>query len=226
MRIRTIKPCFFKHDGIAELEPLTRILFIGLWSLADCAGRLEDRPARIKVEVLPYDKADADKMLNELERAGFIVRYEAEGLKLIEINAFSRHQRITGKEAETDSRFPKYDGETTGKQSGNNRETSETTGREWKGMETEGNGNDALPLPFPSDSFAQAWKDWESSKREARKPLKPTTIKLQFAMLSKLGEARAIAALIHSTTNAYTGIFEPTKNGNTPRSPQPPALTF
>jgi len=50
MRIRTIKPEFWKHDGIAELEYATRLLFIALWCIADRRGRMEDRPKRIKAE--------------------------------------------------------------------------------------------------------------------------------------------------------------------------------
>lgn len=140
MRIRTIKPEFFKHDGVAALPALTRILFQGLWCLADSEGRLEDRPARIRVEVLPYDKCNVEEMLSELAKRGFIHRYKADGLKLIQVAAFKRHQRITGKESETPSRFPEMkpgqDGEQAGKQSGNNWETPETTGN---GRETEGN---------------------------------------------------------------------------------------
>jgi hypothetical protein len=166
MRIRTIKPEFFKHDGIAALKPLTRLLFIGLWSLADCDGRLEDRPQRIRVEVLPYDNVDAERLLCELAEAGFIIRYEADGLRLIELPSFSRHQRITGKEAETVSRFPKYEpkpqqkgegntGETLGKQPGSIGETPETTGREGKGRETEGEGVDGATAPAPTKGFAK-----------------------------------------------------------------------
>ncbi len=151
MRIRTIKPEFFKHDGLASLPPLTRLLFQGLWCLADCEGRLEDRPARIKVEVLPYDKADTDAMLSELERGGFIERYQADGLKLIQVVSFTRHQRISGKEADSPSRYPRNTGEASGKQPGSTREASETAGREGKGREGNGKegkgGADAVHSP-------------------------------------------------------------------------------
>jgi hypothetical protein len=53
-RSRNIKPGFFLNDELAECEPLARILFAGLWCIADREGRLEDRPKRIKAEVLPY----------------------------------------------------------------------------------------------------------------------------------------------------------------------------
>ena len=130
MRIRTIKPEFFKHDRLAELKPLTRLLFISLWCLADRRGRLEDRPKRIKVECLPYDDCDIDALLWELHNAGFIVRYEAESIPVIEIESFEKHQRITGKEAESESDLPE-------KQLGNIRETTENhpVAQERKGKE-------------------------------------------------------------------------------------------
>lgn len=106
MRIRTIKPSFWTNDELAELDALTRLLFIGLWGLADVRGRLEDRPKRIKAAILPYDSHDIEKALSQLAVAGFIVRYTAKGVPVIQVNSFEKHQRITGKEAETDSDFP------------------------------------------------------------------------------------------------------------------------
>lgn len=129
------------------MPPLARILFQGLWCLADCAGRLEDRPRRIKAEVLPYDDCDVDDLLSQLGDAGFIVRYSIDGVRLIEVPTFRKHQRITGKESENESLYPPPD--SPGKQRGNNGETTETTGREGRGKETEGSGaRDAAPM-FP-----------------------------------------------------------------------------
>jgi hypothetical protein len=93
MRMRMIKPGFFKNEQLAEAEPLTRILFAGLWGLADREGRLEDRPARIKAEVLPYDRCDVIKMLAWLGDHGFIRRYDVDGKQLICIPTFKEHQK-------------------------------------------------------------------------------------------------------------------------------------
>lgn len=109
MRIRTIKPSFWTNDEIAELEPLTRLLFIGLWALADVRGRLEDRPKRIKAAVLPYDDHDIDAALDTLEKAGFLIRYDTGDVSVIQVLNFEKHQRISGKEAETESDFPAFD---------------------------------------------------------------------------------------------------------------------
>ena len=91
-RARLIKPGFFTNDMLAEVEPLGRLLFAGLWTIADREGRLEDRPKRIKAEVLPFDNADVDALLGQLEQQGFITRYTVAGYKLIQISAFLKHQ--------------------------------------------------------------------------------------------------------------------------------------
>lgn len=98
-RLRTLKPSFFKNEELAELPPLTRLLFEGLWCLADREGRLEDRPARIKVEVLPYDRGNVDQMLQDLHDHGFILRYCVGGVRYIFVSQFSRHQSPHSKEA-------------------------------------------------------------------------------------------------------------------------------
>lgn len=97
-RLRTIKPGFFLDEELAECQPLARILFAGLWTIADREGRLEDRPRRIKVETLPYDECDVNALLEELAAAGFIVRYEIAGARYIAIPAWAKHQQPHYKE--------------------------------------------------------------------------------------------------------------------------------
>lgn len=93
MRSRNIKPGFFANDKLAEVPPLGRLLFAGLWCLADREGRLLDRPSRIRGELLRYDTdADADALLDSLNDRGFILRYEAAGTRYIQVTAFRKHQ--------------------------------------------------------------------------------------------------------------------------------------
>lgn len=73
-----------------------------------------------------------------------------------------------------------------------------------------------IPLPFTSEAFALAWAEWETSRREAGKPIKPTGRKLQMAKCIEWGEIRAIAALRHSAANGYQGLFEPNTQRNGP----------
>ena len=91
-RARNIKPAFFLNDDLVELSFEYRLLFIGLWTVADREGRLEDRPKRIKMSVFPADNVDVDAGLTELQKYGFIQRYEINGVKLVQILNFTKHQ--------------------------------------------------------------------------------------------------------------------------------------
>jgi len=105
-RSRNIKPGFFTNDVLGELPALTRLLFAGLWIIADREGRIEDRPKKIRAEVLPYDQCDADEMLQALENNGFVLRYESCGVKVIQVLAWDKHQNPHVKEAP--STLPAY----------------------------------------------------------------------------------------------------------------------
>jgi len=91
-RARNIKPGFFANEDLVELPFSTRLLFIGLWTLADREGRLEDRPKRIKMALFPADNLDVDEALEMLADAGFLDRYEHDGERYIQVTSFSKHQ--------------------------------------------------------------------------------------------------------------------------------------
>ena len=98
MRARNIKPDFFLNEKLAEVSAHERLLFIGLWCLADREGRLEDRPKRIRAALFPYEDVDMDSMLDRLQRAGLAIRYEVERENYIAIPGFSKHQQPHYKE--------------------------------------------------------------------------------------------------------------------------------
>jgi hypothetical protein len=100
-RARNIKPGFFESDQLGEVSFCARLLFIAMWQLADRCGRLERRPAKLRAYAFRYDAlsvADVDKMLAELERASLIVLTDADGLDIIEIPTFAKHQTPHPKE--------------------------------------------------------------------------------------------------------------------------------
>jgi hypothetical protein len=92
-RTRSIKPSFFKNEFLAECEPMARLLFVGLWTLADREGRLELRPLRIKAEIFPYDNCDIGSLLQQLADRGFVRAYESGDKRVLEIPKFGEHQR-------------------------------------------------------------------------------------------------------------------------------------
>lgn len=100
-RARNIKPGFFKNELLVELAFEYRLLFVGLWTMADRAGRLEDRPTKIRMELFPADSVNVDAGLKALHDAGFILRYEVDGKRLVQVLAWDKHQNPHIKEAKS-----------------------------------------------------------------------------------------------------------------------------
>lgn len=94
-----------------ELPFEHRLLFVGLWTLADREGRLEDRSKRIKMELFPADNVDVEQGLALLEQNGFIQRYRVGDLALIQVVAFVKHQ--SPHHTERQSVLPDINGEIT-----------------------------------------------------------------------------------------------------------------
>ena len=101
-RARNIKPSFFTNEYLVELDPIYRLMFVGLWTLADREGRIENRPKKIKMELFPADNIDISKGLNELSKAGFILLYNCYETDVIQINNFTKHQSPHGLEKDSD----------------------------------------------------------------------------------------------------------------------------
>lgn len=148
-RIRTVKPDFFRHEKLQDLESANyrlrpMLVFAGLWGHCDKAGRFEWRPRQLKLDILPFLNFEMSQSLELLEAHGFIRRYTVDGNEYGCIQSFSDHQRIGGKEAQEPEKYPDpppgTNGEALGKQPGSNGEAPETAGREGKGREKEGNG--------------------------------------------------------------------------------------
>lgn len=105
-RIRSLKPGFFHNEILAECEPLARILFMGLWGIANFEGVLEDRPKRIKAQVLPYDECDVENLLDQLAQHKFILRKTIDEKSFLYIPTFQRHQNPHKKEREGNNTLP------------------------------------------------------------------------------------------------------------------------
>lgn len=99
-RIRSIKADLFVDDSLADVSIEAHFLLAGLPVLADRAGRLEDRPRRIQVQIFPFRPSiNVDSCLSELVTSGHVIRYEAGGQRYIEVVNWERDQRPHVKEA-------------------------------------------------------------------------------------------------------------------------------
>ncbi|EBL2576930.1 hypothetical protein D3L33_06930 [Salmonella enterica] len=115
-RSRNIKPGFFTNDELAECSPYARLLFAGMWTIADKEGRLDDRPKKVKALVLPFDNVDCDELLQQLHQRKFINRYQVNGEGFIQISNWKKHQNPHCKEAASEIPAPVENNDSTGQE--------------------------------------------------------------------------------------------------------------
>ena len=102
MRIRTIKPEFWRSPDVSRLDIETRLLFIGLWSYVDDNGVGADRESVIAADLFADDMArDPRETLARIQRglatlseSGMITRYTVDNRDYLYISNWERHQRI------------------------------------------------------------------------------------------------------------------------------------
>ena len=118
MRIRSIKPEFYRSADISSLEWECRFLFIALWSYVDDNGVGVDKLSNITADLFADDLEDdssetfarVSRGLQKLSEAGRIIRYQADGKKFLYIVNWLKHQRIDKPNKE---RYPRPDAESS-----------------------------------------------------------------------------------------------------------------
>jgi hypothetical protein len=94
-RIRSVKPSFWSDEKLAPMRPLERLVFLGLISMADDAGRLVDNVKSIDGFLFPDTDDTAREALDVLAAAGRILRYTApSGQRLIQLAGWAKHQKV------------------------------------------------------------------------------------------------------------------------------------
>lgn len=102
MRIRSIKPEFWRSDDITGLPIEDRLLFIGLWSYVDDNGVGRDKLADICADLFAHDLSVSphdtlmrvDAGLKRLQTRDLIARYSVENRQFLYVCQWSAHQRI------------------------------------------------------------------------------------------------------------------------------------
>lgn len=228
-RTRYIRPSFFKNEELADLHPEARLLFIGLWCFADRDGRLEDRPRRLKADILPYSECPIDELLNSLD-GNFIVRYEADNGRYIQINNWSNNAKIHPKEVSNNfpaipCRDKKREGSPGNPLPGYKYKVkSKSISKSIKDnitSNTQVTSKEPLKFPDPLDTpeCREAWEAWLAHRAKIKKPYKnPDSQKRQLRRLAKkFNPEEFIDAIDHSIAQGWTGIFED-KDRNKPKA--------
>ena len=192
-RIRTIKPEFFRHEGLFEAEikyklPL-RISFAGLWTACDREGRFKWKPRALKLDVLPYDELDFSRVLDALLTCGFIVKYEKDGEYFGCIPSWHTHQVINNREME--SVLPSIEESITYTRASRVDDALATplvhAQGEGKGKEGKGKGKDSAIVSRPDFVDQQIWDDWLIIRKKKNSPLTQTAWNLFCNEAAKAG---------------------------------------
>ncbi len=207
-RIRTVKPDYFRHEGLQELNqsyPNIMLFFAGLWCQCDKAGHFRWKPNQIKLDVLPFTEYNPSTYLEVLESNLYLSRYEVEGEWYGEILNFKKHQLIWGSEVKSPLKHPLREKEVLSP----NRGSTEDIGV--RNQELGVRRQDKAEFgPWFSDSlFVEAWKAWS----KARKSTPPDGAYPKLVRLSGSDLTTAIKILNESAENGWKGLF-PLKGTN------------
>lgn len=110
-RARNIKPAFFTNEQVSDNCPLGRLLFIGLWTMADYKGDLEWKEKTLKIQILPWDECSVKELAINLDKSG-LIRFYSDGVKTyINIPNFEKHQNPHKNERDKGSEIPVFTNE-------------------------------------------------------------------------------------------------------------------
>lgn len=215
-RARNIKPAFFNNDILAELDPLDRLAFIGLWTIADYKGCLEYRPLKIKAMILPYDNCDFSKIAINLDKSGFIRLYSVDDVEYIKILNFEKHQNPHKNEKEKGSDIPDYQPQDIDSKGKKEKSRKIAINPDKNGTNRADSLNlipDSLSLKpelvIPNGINLNAWNEWIDFRKAKKKPVSQLAATKQFELLLKYNEQEQQAIINNSITNDYQGLFEP-----------------
>lgn len=93
---RMITQNIWEDDFIVSLSFFDRLVWIGLITIADDQGRMQDSANLVRSKMFPMDDvplADIESALVTFSKAGKIARYIANGKKMIQIIHWWKHQR-------------------------------------------------------------------------------------------------------------------------------------
>jgi len=110
-RIRSVKPEFFKHEELQDLEiehpgQYVMLVYAGLWTQCDKNGVFRYKTRVVKNEILPYIDFDMQKTLDILEGNGFFIRFQHESRDYGYIPKFGKYQFPTKGEKDSPAKYP------------------------------------------------------------------------------------------------------------------------
>ena len=112
-RKRMIDPNIWQSEDFSKLSTLGKLVFIGLFSLADDEGRGRSNPVYLKSTLFPYEESirssDIDKTLSEISSNMSVIFYSYDGSSYYSLYNWNTWQKI---DRPTESKILEYDEKT------------------------------------------------------------------------------------------------------------------
>lgn len=112
-RKRMIDPNIWQSEDFSKLSTLGKLVFIGLFSLADDEGRGRSNPVYLKSTLFPYEEgirsADIDKTLSEISSNMSVIFYSCNGSSYYSLYNWNTWQKI---DRPSESKIPEYNSQT------------------------------------------------------------------------------------------------------------------
>lgn len=109
-RKRMIDPAIWQSEDFSKLSTLAKLVFIGLFSLADDEGRGRANSTYLKSSLFPYEEslrsADIEKTLSEISSNMSVIFYSCDESNYYELLSWNTFQKI---DRPTESTIPKYE---------------------------------------------------------------------------------------------------------------------
>lgn len=189
MRIRTVKPEFWKHPILTKVDPMVRLLALALLNYADDEGYFYADPDAVRGDLMfREDSKNVLGWLQDLSKLGYIQLCESpESGTLGKVINFTKHQRVD--KPRDSSIAPLWDSKNI---LGTFQDDSKMApaGKERKGKE----GKEGIVLetnlvpakPKPSDAVNEIFTYWATTMGHEKSKLDPKRTKMIEAAL-KLG---------------------------------------
>lgn len=151
-RKRMIDPSIWQSEDFSKLSTLAKLVFIGLFSLADDEGRGRCNPVYLKSTLFPYEEdirsADIDKTLSEISSNMSVIFYTCDGSSYYSLYNWNTWQKI---DKPSQSKIPEYDEKTMSKIfDDNSTSPRRTVAPNKKGIEKEIKGKEEKKFVPPS----------------------------------------------------------------------------
>lgn len=112
-RKRMIDPSIWQSEDFSKLSTLAKLVFIGLFSLADDEGRGRCNPVYLKSTLFPYEEGirstDIDKTLSEISSNMSVIFYSCDGSNYYSLYNWNVWQKI---DKTSPSKIVEYDEKT------------------------------------------------------------------------------------------------------------------